>query len=139
MITFNRDKCTGCSACHMACLDQRDIQALRQAPLRYVTEQVQDGKLVCRSIGCTHCGLCMNACPMDCFYRSEEGYILLNPEHCISCHACVKSCPNGVISFSPETDRPIKCDGCIGRIRAGLLPACVHTCPTGALCYRSDS
>ena len=29
-----------------------------------------------------------------------------------------------------------KCNGCIERIKAGLQPACVHSCPTGALTWR---
>jgi len=29
-----------------------------------------------------------------------------------------------------------KCHGCLARIEAGLTPACVRACPTGALTWR---
>ena len=51
------------------------------------------------------------------------------------------ACPYGAPSFRPTGEkRPRekmeKCHGCLARIEAGLQPACVHACPTGALTWR---
>ncbi len=133
-IRFSRDKCTGCGACQMACLDQRDIRSeLGQKPLRFVEVQEQDGQVFFCSIGCVHCGKCMTVCPQGCISRNDLGYVVLDQENCIGCGRCQGACPFGVISRDQETGNAVKCDGCSGRLREGLLPACVHTCPTGAL------
>ena len=75
----------------------------------------------------------MKVCSQKAISRNELGYVVLDGDKCVGCGACQKSCPFGVISIHPETGKAMKCDGCWGRIQAGLLPACVHTCPTGAL------
>ena len=78
------------------------------------------------------CGRCADACTGGAI-GLEDGVLDVDPRRCVGCGACQKSCPFGVISIHPETGKAMKCDGCWGRIQAGLLPACVHTCPTGAL------
>lgn len=134
-ILFDKEKCTGCAACQLACDDQRDIDCTRgQAPIRRVE---QDGALYYRSVGCVHCGKCIAVCPQGAITRNELGYVVLDQEQCIGCGACMKVCPLQVISRVPDTGKAMKCDGCWGRIEAGLLPACVHTCPIGAL-YLSE-
>lgn len=42
------------------------------------------------------------------------------------------ACPYGVPSFGYD-GKMRKCDACIERQKAGLVPACVKVCPTGAL------
>lgn len=131
-ILFDSKKCTGCSACQMACLDQRDIQTvLGQKPLRYV--EIRENPIGFFSVGCVHCGKCMTVCPEKCIERNDLGFVVQDLGRCIGCGACASACPLNVISISPETGKAVKCDGCSERVRAGLLPACVHTCPTGAL------
>ncbi len=131
-ILFDKDKCTGCGACQIACLDQRDIQTiLGQAPLRYV--EIRENPVQFFSVGCIHCGKCMDKCPQGSIFRNDLGFVVLDEERCIGCGNCQTVCPLHVISRTPGTGKAIKCDGCSGRLREGLLPACVHTCPTGAL------
>ena len=57
------------------------------------------------------------------------------PSACIGCHSCAMACPYGAPSFGTD-GKMIKCDGCIERWRHGLEPACVRTCPTGAIALR---
>ena len=43
------------------------------------------------------------------------------------------ACPYDIPRVNPDTKVMYKCDMCNDRVRAGLLPACVKTCPTGAM------
>ena len=82
---------------------------------------------------CVACGCCVKVCPLQAIEIVRGVMAQVRQDKCVGCGACQKSCPFGVISIHPETGKAMKCDGCWGRIQAGLLPACVHTCPTGAL------
>lgn len=128
-LVFESDRCTGCQACQMACLDQRDIRPLEgQRPLLRVEPAEEPGWF--RAVYCTQCGACAEICPTGCL-RKNGGMITAEESLCIGCRACGDACPRGVITYMEKTVQ--KCDGCAGRRAAGLLPACVHTCPTGAL------
>ncbi len=49
---------------------------------------------------------------------------------------CAVVCPYGAIRFEK---RAFKCDQCIDRIKAGLNPACVESCPVNALKFERVS
>ena len=133
-IVFDPEKCTGCCACQLACNDQRDIKcALGQKPLRHMERREKNGRILSYSVGCVHCGACMKVCPAGAITRNEAGFVVLSEDKCRGCGACAAACPLSVISVDPESGQAVKCDGCWGRLEAGLLPACVHTCPIGAL------
>lgn len=150
--TFDKDKCSACGACAIACMDQNDIDVENgQQPYRKVYQyESRGGEMVCMSVACRHCAdaPCVKVCPAGCLYKDgKTGLTLYNNENCIGCHSCAIACPYGAPSFRPYTDREHihsrmqerkrvrmeKCDGCVERVTVGLLPACVHTCPTGAL------
>ena len=133
-IRYDSKKCTGCCACQMACLDQCDIRPLEgQNALCRIVELEHENQLSYQFVHCINCGACAKVCPTGCLYRDENGWILANENLCIQCHSCSRACPFGIISFDLHTGTVKKCDGCIGRVLDGRLPACVHTCPTGAL------
>ncbi|MDH5202497.1 MAG: formate dehydrogenase [Nitrospirota bacterium] len=44
-----------------------------------------------------------------------------------------ESCPWDIPRWDEKTEGMAKCTMCIDRIKEGLLPACVKTCPTGAM------
>ena len=72
-------------------------------------------------------------CPSGCLYKDPDtGFTLYNNTYCIGCHSCAMACPYGIPSFGSD-GKMKKCDACIERQRAGLMPACVKVCPTGAL------
>jgi len=75
----------------------------------------------------------------------------LNSEKCSDCGACAIACmdqwdidikkgesPLRVLialekNCNTEDGKTMKCGGCVERVRHGLKPACVRTCPTEAL------
>lgn len=85
---------------------------------------------------CTHCGLCAQVCPSGALKQREDGVVDLDRELCIGCGYCYQACPFDVPRYPSEGDRAMtKCTGCASRIDAGLEPACVALCPTGALAF----
>lgn len=124
----------------MACMDEKDTDVEHgEKPFRTakVQELREDGRVsfVFMSTACLHCkdGICVRICPKNCLYKDEEsGLTLYDNTNCIGCGLCADACPIDAISFNKK-GKIEKCDGCISRLRAGLVPACVRVCPTGAL------
>jgi carbon-monoxide dehydrogenase iron sulfur subunit/anaerobic dimethyl sulfoxide reductase subunit B (iron-sulfur subunit) len=126
----------------VSCKDQHyDVDeqgpALRKA-LRYENE---DGVIKCMSIGCMHCAdaPCMAACPTGAIYRDEEtSLVQVDSSACIGCRSCLMACPFGAPKFTAD-NRMTKCDGCIERVKRGLEPVCVKTCPNHLISLVPDT
>lgn len=130
--------CVGCQACVVACMDENDIvPEFGGKPLCRVEEKetAEGKKWIFRT--CRHCSRprCMEVCPAGCFKREEEtGLILLEKDKCTGCGACEEACPfHGV--FLEEDRIAKKCNGCMERVQAGYLPACIRACPWGAVSW----
>lgn len=55
--------------------------------------------------------------------------LLLTTTNVFTGQACVNACPYGARKKDPEMKNPPeKCNFCIHRLEAGLLPSCVETC-----------
>lgn len=138
-LKFDPDKCVGCYACHIACLDaHHDVEEVDAKSHRTVKKVVKNQfeKNICP--GCAHCGICIKACPVQAIYKdAKTGFVLTDKEKCIGCHACEKVCPKDVIHFDKD-GKMEKCDGCIERIREGREPACVRVCFPGAITLNKD-
>ena len=135
-IRFDKEACTGCLACMVACMDAHcqdgDEEAVSRRRIRKVTDEgAQFQKNIC--IGCIHCGLCISRCPQGALYREETaGLVLLRRELCSGCGNCAAVCPVQAIFFDKD-HKGVKCDGCIGYRREGRAPACVKACAVHAL------
>lgn len=135
-LKFKEQECIGCFACMTACIaahhdcTEEDAQSFRTIRRKTVpSEQFQQN--VCA--GCIHCGKCASVCPKGALCRDPETMLILaKPENCVGCRACEKVCPMQVIRFDAY-GRVEKCDGCIGRLRAGEEPACAAVCFLNAI------
>jgi formate dehydrogenase beta subunit len=57
----------------------------------------------------------------------------IHHDKCIGCKECVAACPFNIPRYDAKTDKVYKCDLCYSRVKESHSPACVKSCPTGAL------
>ena len=134
------DRCSGCFACTVACMDQNDVEVRDEsAAWRQVfaveTGEYPDAHLRYVSLACMHCedAPCLFACPTGAIQRDAGTQIVgVDASLCIGCHSCSIACPFGVPRFGAD-GKMQKCDLCEERLKYGLEPACVRVCPTRAL------
>ncbi len=89
-----------------------------------------------RKDGCMHCEDpgCLKSCPSPgAIVQYANGIVDFISEHCIGCGYCVTGCPFDVPRISQKDNKAYKCSLCSDRVGVGLEPACVKSCPTGAI------
>ena len=149
-------KCIGCKACQVACMEWNDLRDTigfnhgvygnpmdlsdQSWTVMRFTEAEPDGRLawLIRKDGCMHCADpgCLKACPAPgAIVRYGNGIVDFNQEYCIGCGYCITGCPFNIPRIRAEDGKAYKCTLCSDRVAAGLEPACIKTCPTGALIY----
>ncbi|KAF5083253.1 MULTISPECIES: 4Fe-4S dicluster domain-containing protein [Desulfovibrio] len=134
---MDMDKCIGCRSCAMACKNFNQLEpdmVWRQVyPLDEAIYPHHDRAFL--SLACNHCEhpACMDACPTSSYEKRPDGVVVHHKETCIGCTNCIRSCPYGAPRFNKAEKHAEKCSMCHERLDAGLLPACVQGCPTGAL------
>ncbi len=149
-------KCIGCRGCQVACKNWNDLPATKttftasrtnppQMNFNNVTlvnfHTIEKGdKVQWRAVKmqCFHClePICFEACFVHAYKKTPEGAVVyFNPEICTGCRYCQLACPflNIQLKWDEVFSRVRKCDMCYDRLVRGLKPACVATCPTGAL------
>ena len=137
-MTVDQRLCVTCNACVVACKDENHVP---DGEARCWTVQAEHGTfpllaLETRSERCNHCenAPCVTACPTNASHYVEGGFVEVDPEKCVGCKACIIACPYEARYLHPD-GYVDKCSFCIHRVKAGLDPACVAVCPTGALCF----
>lgn len=156
-IMYDSSKCTACKGCQVACKQWNQLSSPLtsaeytftnsfQAPLdlsaktwliiNFSEEDKEvgiDWNFMRNS--CFHCteAACEKACPVGAISHKDNGAVVIDQEKCIGCRYCVASCPFGVPRWDQETNKTFKCWQCQDRTAAERKPACVSTCPTGAL------
>ncbi|CDI03089.1 formate dehydrogenase, Fe-S subunit [Candidatus Competibacter denitrificans Run_A_D11] len=151
-------QCIGCKACQVACMEWNDLRSAVGActgvydnPLDLdsnawtvmrFTEMENNGRLewLIRKDGCMHCQDpgCLKACPAPgAIVQYTNGIVEFHQEHCIGCGYCVTGCPFNIPRLSEKDHKAYKCSLCSDRVAVGQSPACVKTCPTGALHFGS--
>jgi len=141
-IYMDINRCSGCGACVVACMDQHDIEVTEKSEAFRRIRRLESGeypgaRLVYVAMACMHCGdaPCLIGCPTGAISRdSTTGAITVGTNICIGCHSCSMACPFGVPRFG-EDHKMQKCQLCAERIAYGLEPACVRICPAQALIW----
>jgi anaerobic dimethyl sulfoxide reductase subunit B len=141
-LRLDLDRCVGCMACAVACMDQNDLEVSGEPTAWRQVFAVESGtypeaRIRYVSLACMHCAdaPCLEACPTGAICRSPAtGAVVVDASRCIGCHSCSIACPFGVPRFGRDGAMQ-KCDLCSARIEQGLEPACVRVCPNKALYY----
>src|SRR5438046_1139338 len=157
------ERCIECNGCVTACKQENEVPwGVNRR--RVVT--INDGIVGAEksiSVACMHCSdaPCMAVCPVDCFYKTEDGVVLHDKDLCIGCGYCFYACPFGAPQF-PQAGafglrgKMDKCTFCAGgpepdrseaefkkygrnRLSEGKLPACAEMCSTKAPTSRKAS
>ena len=88
---------------------------------------------------CLHCSepACMEVCPVGAISKLENGTVKLDSSKCVGCKYCTVACPFDVPKYRENFGVTNKCTMCDDRIEQGREPACVQTCPAGAMTFGS--
>lgn len=184
-MVVDMDRCTGCSACVVAChaennvpivpIDQvRHMRAMHWIRLeRYWTEKLDQPRAIILPIMCQQCqrAPCEPVCPVYASYHIDRQQLNGQAyQRCVGTRDCQANDPYKVRFFNwfdPQWDAPLteqlnpdvtvrsagvmeKCTFCLQRINRAehkaiaegrnlrdgeVVPACVQTCPPGALMF----
>ncbi len=142
-VFLDLSRCTGCRSCELACAVQHSrsqnlFEAIFESPPPRKRTYLESIDGIPYPGRCMHCSEapCIEVCPVSAMYREEEFQtVRVDKERCMGCLMCAMVCPNGVIGFDPYKGVAIKCGLCRSRLREGRVPACVESCPTGALSF----
>jgi formate dehydrogenase iron-sulfur subunit len=150
-------KCIGCKACQVACMEWNDLRDeigtctghydnphdlsdQSWTLMRFTEYENPKGDLewLIRKDGCMHCEDpgCLKACPSPgAIVQYANGIVDFHEENCIGCGYCITGCPFDVPRISKKDKKAYKCTLCSDRVAVGLEPACVKSCPTGAIVF----
>lgn len=121
-ILVRPERCISCYACEVACAREHE-------GLSYI-QVIPPGV----PIFCRHCqnAPCLEVCYAGAL-EQRDGEVFFYREKCTGCELCLLACPFGAVKLDGKLAS--KCDLCSHRLEERLLPACVLTCPSGAIVY----
>jgi formate dehydrogenase iron-sulfur subunit len=151
------ERCIECNGCVTACKAEHDVPwGVNRRRVVTLNDGVPGERSI--SVACMHCSdaPCMAVCPVDCFYRTEEGVVLHDKDVCIGCGYCSLRLPVRRTAVPHQRHlRPARQDGQVhllrrrsrgqrfsdaenekygrNRLAEGKLPACAEMCSTKAL------
>lgn len=142
-IICNKDKCSGCLACVVACIDHHYTCDQEEAISGRIHEKEKSPKsdlISYKTRSCHHCenAPCIKNCPSGALAYNEYKLVVFDQDKCIGCKACAKSCPYDIARYNKD-GKIVKCDGCSHRLEIGKNPACVRTCPSFALARNTNN
>ena len=160
-LLIDAGKCLpGCTKCIDACHTENGVSETLPDP-RQNAQWIRKIELVDRRPGatagrvsqlpmmCQHCAHppCVDVCPTGASMKRADGIVLVDRHTCIGCRYCMMACPYKARSFvhaplteqNPDVPRGKGCvEGCtlcVHRVDKGQQPACVESCPEGAMIF----
>ncbi len=145
VIVIDVEKCLACKTCEIECALAHSksgslSESIREHPLPQPRMRVEKAENFSIPLQCRHCedAPCLSVCPTGAIEKmGAEGPVVIKDSLCIGCKLCILACPFGVLRMDREGKAVIKCDLCIERLERGQVPACVQSCPTHAIQYKS--
>lgn len=156
-ILYDSSKCTGCRACQVSCKqwndlpgertknwgsyeNPRDLSPTTFSRVKFIeADMAGASRMLYLNQACMHCtdAACVKVCPTGALSHHSSGAVTFDRQKCNGCGYCTQFCafhvPRLDGNIMTGAGKSSKCDLCQDRITNGLPPACVKTCPTGAL------
>ncbi len=138
------DACSGCKACVVACHNLNGLDETEQWRSVGMLHGGSEQHPVLQHIttACHHCiePACLSGCPVLAYDKDPDtGIVRHLDDQCIGCQYCIFMCPYDVPQYNPTRGIVRKCDMCHDRLTVGEAPACVQSCPNGAIRIRNVS
>lgn len=137
-MAIDKRTCMGCAACVVSCKVENRVD---EAAFRCRIAQRSRGEFpnVRLDIFSERCNQCSDApcvwnCPTGASHYADGGIVLVDTDRCTGCKACLAACPYDA-RFINEEGYAEKCTFCAHRVKQGIEPSCVSTCPSRAMIF----
>lgn len=158
-ILYDSSKCFACKGCQVSCKQWNNLPSpLGMNEVQYSADMeslpdlngdtrllvTYDERGAAGSVewafgrrSCFHCSepACMAVCTGSAISQLPDGTVMLDKTKCVGCKYCMAACPFGTPKFRDSLGVADKCTLCFDRVAMGRKPACVQTCPAGAMTF----
>ena len=150
-ILFDSTLCVGCQSCEYACAETYELPSPEDMPEMGLVRKTDDTRRITMNsfdtsrgvmfmrTACNHCNspACASACLTKAMVKTDEGPVIWRESKCMGCRSCIISCPFDIPKFEYNSPNPKiqKCRMCFEGLQQGEQPACVESCPAGALTF----
>jgi Fe-S-cluster-containing dehydrogenase component len=128
-------RCTGCSACVIACQAENNTPVVGKSGvanhremhwLRVERFSRADGSVVSRPVTCQHCesAPCETVCPTAATTHDAEGLNAMKYERCVGARACANNCPYRVRRFNYLDYQPLLTNAEVRLRERGVMEKC---------------